>query len=188
MSELKEYTLDEVAKHTTTDSCWLVIGNDNNGEFVFVRGSFVYSRRHFLWTMGEVWHVTRTKNCMRKDKDNGGLQVVCCCCQEQGGDDDDDDDEVFVDDGGSTATSLETCLSDRQACRLRGREREECTNCSLWRRVILYKGKGTLEAFLEDLLCPFVSKCLVEILGDSAAHNAIPLFPLLLLVHGRINV
>ena len=32
MSELKEYTLDQVAKHTTTDSCWLVIGNDNNGE------------------------------------------------------------------------------------------------------------------------------------------------------------
>ena len=32
MSELKEYSLDEVAKHTTAESCWLIIGNDNNGE------------------------------------------------------------------------------------------------------------------------------------------------------------
>jgi hypothetical protein len=28
----KEYTLDEVSQHTTTDSCWLIIGNASNGE------------------------------------------------------------------------------------------------------------------------------------------------------------
>lgn len=33
MSELKEYTLDEVSQHTTTESCWLIIGNEKNGEF-----------------------------------------------------------------------------------------------------------------------------------------------------------
>jgi len=30
--ELKEYTADEVAKHTKQDSCWLVIGNQSNGK------------------------------------------------------------------------------------------------------------------------------------------------------------
>lgn len=29
--ELKEYTADEVSKHTTQDDCWLVIGNQSNG-------------------------------------------------------------------------------------------------------------------------------------------------------------
>jgi hypothetical protein len=32
MSELKQYTLDEVSKHTTAESCWLIIGNEKNGE------------------------------------------------------------------------------------------------------------------------------------------------------------
>jgi hypothetical protein len=32
MSETKEYTLDEVSKHTKTEDCWLVIGNGTNGE------------------------------------------------------------------------------------------------------------------------------------------------------------
>mmetsp|Transcript_29990 Transcript_29990/g.49519 ORF Transcript_29990/g.49519 Transcript_29990/m.49519 type:complete len:137 (-) Transcript_29990:203-613(-) len=27
----KEYTLDEISKHNTNDSCWLIIGNLNNG-------------------------------------------------------------------------------------------------------------------------------------------------------------
>lgn len=30
--ELKEFTADEVSKHTTQDDCWLVIGNQSNGE------------------------------------------------------------------------------------------------------------------------------------------------------------
>jgi len=30
--ELKEYTADEVSKHTTQDDCWLVIGNQSNGK------------------------------------------------------------------------------------------------------------------------------------------------------------
>mmetsp|Transcript_14552 Transcript_14552/g.23653 ORF Transcript_14552/g.23653 Transcript_14552/m.23653 type:complete len:135 (+) Transcript_14552:101-505(+) len=29
--ELKEYTSEEVSKHTTTESCWLIIGNSTNG-------------------------------------------------------------------------------------------------------------------------------------------------------------
>ena len=32
MSELKEIELDEVSKHNKTESCWLIIGNDKNGE------------------------------------------------------------------------------------------------------------------------------------------------------------
>jgi hypothetical protein len=31
--ELKEYTSEEVSKHTTTESCWLIIGNASNGMF-----------------------------------------------------------------------------------------------------------------------------------------------------------
>jgi cytochrome b involved in lipid metabolism len=34
--ELKEYTSDDVSKHTTTDSCWLIIGNSSNGELLGV--------------------------------------------------------------------------------------------------------------------------------------------------------
>ena len=33
MSELKQYTLEEVSKHTTAESCWLIIGNEKNGEW-----------------------------------------------------------------------------------------------------------------------------------------------------------
>jgi cytochrome b involved in lipid metabolism len=29
----KEYTLEEISKHTTQESCWLIIGNLNNGAF-----------------------------------------------------------------------------------------------------------------------------------------------------------
>ena len=32
MSE-KQYELDEVAKHTSTESCWLIIGNSSNGTY-----------------------------------------------------------------------------------------------------------------------------------------------------------
>lgn len=35
--ELKEYTADEVSKHTTQDDCWLVIGNQSNGEFQILK-------------------------------------------------------------------------------------------------------------------------------------------------------
>jgi hypothetical protein len=27
----KQFTLEEVAKHTTHDDCWLIIGNQSNG-------------------------------------------------------------------------------------------------------------------------------------------------------------
>lgn len=37
-ASVKEYTLEEVSKHTTTDSCWLVIGNSSNGEYVLRYG------------------------------------------------------------------------------------------------------------------------------------------------------
>lgn len=30
--ELKEFTADEVSKHTTQEDCWLVIGNQSNGK------------------------------------------------------------------------------------------------------------------------------------------------------------
>ena len=35
MSEVKkkEFTLDEVKKHTTAEDCWLIIGNQSNGAF-----------------------------------------------------------------------------------------------------------------------------------------------------------
>jgi hypothetical protein len=32
--ELKEFTADEVFKHTTQEDCWLVIGNASNGKFI----------------------------------------------------------------------------------------------------------------------------------------------------------
>ena len=40
MSEAKkkEYTLDEIAKHTKQDDCWLIIGNASTGAFIFVIG------------------------------------------------------------------------------------------------------------------------------------------------------
>ena len=41
MSEAKEFTLDEVAKHTKTEDCWLVIGNATNGEIFLGVGVFV---------------------------------------------------------------------------------------------------------------------------------------------------
>jgi len=31
MSELKEYTLEEISKHNKQDDCWLIIGNLKNG-------------------------------------------------------------------------------------------------------------------------------------------------------------
>jgi len=30
----KEFTMEEVSKHNTQDDCWLVIGNETNGELV----------------------------------------------------------------------------------------------------------------------------------------------------------
>jgi len=36
--EKKEYDLEEISKHTTSKSCWLIIGNATNGKFVFVFG------------------------------------------------------------------------------------------------------------------------------------------------------
>jgi hypothetical protein len=29
----KEFTLEEISKHNTQDSCWLIIGNLSNGAF-----------------------------------------------------------------------------------------------------------------------------------------------------------
>lgn len=37
----KEYTADEVAKHTSNDDCWLIIGNSSNGTYVVVCRSVV---------------------------------------------------------------------------------------------------------------------------------------------------
>lgn len=42
----KEFTLEEIAKHNTQESCWLIIGNLNNGAFhlrslMARRGSFI---------------------------------------------------------------------------------------------------------------------------------------------------
>jgi len=31
--ELKEFTAEDVSLHTKQDDCWLVIGNQSNGEF-----------------------------------------------------------------------------------------------------------------------------------------------------------
>eukprot|EP00978_Attheya_sp_CCMP212_P019294 scaffold53885_cov46-Attheya_sp.AAC.2 len=39
---LKEYTMEEVAKHTSEKDCWLIIGNMNNG------GSKVYDITSYL--------------------------------------------------------------------------------------------------------------------------------------------
>eukprot|EP00536_Pseudo-nitzschia_multiseries_P001591 jgi/Psemu1/250724/estExt_Genewise1Plus.C_200066 len=39
---LKEYTADEVSKHTTEEDCWMIIGNSNNG------GSKVYDVTKYL--------------------------------------------------------------------------------------------------------------------------------------------
>ena len=38
---LKAYTAEEVAKHTSPDDCWLVIGNDSTGTFL---PSFIHCR------------------------------------------------------------------------------------------------------------------------------------------------
>ena len=35
----KEYTVDEVEKHNTASDCWVIIGNDNTGQF----------NRAYLW-------------------------------------------------------------------------------------------------------------------------------------------
>lgn len=29
--ELKAYTTEEIAKHTSEDDCWMIIGNEQNG-------------------------------------------------------------------------------------------------------------------------------------------------------------
>lgn len=36
MAPAKEYTLDEISKHTSAEDCWLIIGNQSNGTFVVV--------------------------------------------------------------------------------------------------------------------------------------------------------
>lgn len=40
--ELKEYTTEEIAKHTADDDCWMIIGNENNG------GAKVYDVSNYL--------------------------------------------------------------------------------------------------------------------------------------------
>jgi hypothetical protein len=34
-SEVKEFTLDEISKHQSHDDCWLIIGNESNGMFIY---------------------------------------------------------------------------------------------------------------------------------------------------------
>jgi len=38
MTDLKQYTLEEVSKHSSDKSIWLIIGNESNGEWHEVLG------------------------------------------------------------------------------------------------------------------------------------------------------
>jgi hypothetical protein len=41
----KEYTLDEIAKHTSHDDCWLIVGNQSNGTSCY---GIIYMCRAFI--------------------------------------------------------------------------------------------------------------------------------------------
>ena len=41
----KEFTMEEVSKHNTQDDCWLVIGNETNGELVLAAASHDRQKR-----------------------------------------------------------------------------------------------------------------------------------------------
>ena len=109
MSELKEYTLDQVAKHTTTDSCWLVIGNDNNGECRPVdlcRRLFCRWRNLVFVFFVKQWQCkshTNETTIGGIDPFGEGRMHACMLLPKEQGVGNDDDDFVEDDDGGATA-------------------------------------------------------------------------------------
>ena len=36
-TEVKSFTLDEISKHQSHDDCWLIIGNESNGMFLYMK-------------------------------------------------------------------------------------------------------------------------------------------------------
>jgi hypothetical protein len=44
----KEYTLEEVSKHTSSKSCWLIIGNATNGTLLVYK----YKYKYMQWAPG----------------------------------------------------------------------------------------------------------------------------------------
>ena len=64
----KEFTLDEIKKHTTAEDCWLIIGNESNGACgracKNLCGEEMQSIGHWLQFHQEERHCFLTDSCM----------------------------------------------------------------------------------------------------------------------------